>query len=87
MARIFYNIEMAKALRELTPPVKGFVLDMKAMPDFLALTVYEENIMEYSETQRADIMEYLLTAKKLIESYGVRCEIMGVKYLPGKKHF
>ena len=78
---------MARAIRNIKPPVKGLVMDIKAMPEFIAVTVYEENIMEYSDNQREHIMEYLLMVRDVIASYGVRCELNGVKYLPGRKHF
>ena len=81
MAKIFYNVDMAKALRQVKKPVKDLKLDIKAMPDWIGLVVYEDNIMQYDIDKRADIMEYLILCKKLIESYGVRCEIEGVKYV------
>ena len=87
MAKIFYNLEMARAIRNIKPPVKGLIVDIKALPQFIAVTVYEENIMEYSDSQRENIMEYLLMMRDVIDSYGVRCELNGVKYLPGRKHF
>lgn len=76
---------MAKALRKIKKPVKDFKMDIRARPNYLALTVYEENIMQYEIDKRADIMEYLVLAKQLIESFGVRCEIEGVKYVPTQK--
>ena len=85
MAKIFYNVEMARKLREIKKPVKDLKLDVRARPNYLALTVYEDNIMEYNESKRIQIMEYLVLCKQLIESYGVRCEIEGVKYAKGKK--
>jgi hypothetical protein len=85
MEKIFYNIHMAKALRKIKKPVKDFKMDIRARPNYLALTVYEENIMQYEIDKRADIMEYLVLAKQLIESFGVRCEIEGVKYVPTQK--
>jgi hypothetical protein len=87
MEKIFYNLEMARAIRNIKPPVKGLIVDIKALPQFIAVTVYEENIMEYSDSQRENIMEYLLMVRDVIDSYGVRCELNGVKYLPGRKHF
>lgn len=78
---------MARAIRNIKPPVKGLIVDIKALPQFIAVTVYEENIMEYSDSQRENIMEYLLMVRDVIDSYGVRCELNGVKYLPGRKHF
>lgn len=76
---------MAKAIRKIKKPAKGFRMDVRARPNYLALTVYEENIMEYSENKRAEIMEYLVLCKQLLESYGVRCEIEGIKYVKSKK--
>ena len=81
MAKIFYNIEMAKKLREIKMPVKDLKMDVRARPNYLALTVYEDNIMQYGIDKRTDIMEYLLLCRELIESYGVRCEIEGIKYV------
>jgi len=80
MAKISYDIGMAKAVRQLKQPVKGLKMDVIARPNYLAFTVYESNIMEYNDGQRADIMEYLLLVRQLIQSYGTPCEIEGVKY-------
>lgn len=80
MAKITYTVEMAKKLRELKPPVKNLILDVRARPNYLALTVYESNIMEYNESQRMQIMEYLLMCRQLIQSYGTPCELEGMKY-------
>ena len=80
MAKISYDIGMAKAVRQLKQPVKGLKMDVIARPNYLAVTVYESNIMEYNDGQRADIMEYLLLVRQLIQSYGTPCEIEGVKY-------
>lgn len=85
MAKIFYNVEMAKALRKIKMPVKHLKMDVRGRPNYLALTVYEENIMEYEESKRMQIMEYLVMCKQLIESYGVPCEIEGIKYAKSKK--
>jgi len=80
MAKISYNIEMAKAVRQVKQPVKNLKMDIRARPNYLALTVYESNIMEYNDGQRADIMQYLLLVRQLIQSYGTPCEIEGIKY-------
>ena len=76
---------MARKLREIKKPVRNLKLDVRARPNYLALTVYEDNIMQYEIDKRVDIMEYLLLCRELIESYGVRCEIEGVKYAKSKK--
>jgi len=79
MAKIRYTIEMAKKIREIKVPVKGLKMDVRARPNYLALTVYEDNVMEYNESQRMQLMEYLLLVRQLIISYGSPCEIEGVK--------
>ena len=80
MEKISYTVEMAKKIREIKCPVKNLKLDVRARPNYLALTVYESNIMEFNESQRMNIMEYLLLVKNLIISYGTPCEIEGMKY-------
>jgi hypothetical protein len=85
MEKIFYNVEMARALRKVRRPVKNLKMDVRARPNYLALTVYEEDVMQYEIDKRADIMDYLLLCKQLIESFGVRCEIEGIKYAKSKK--
>ena len=85
MAKIVYTVEMAKKIREIKPPVKNLNLDIRARPNYLALTVYEENVMEYSESQRMALMDYLLLVRKLIQAYGTPCEIEGVRYQNDKK--
>jgi len=80
MAKIQYTVDMAKSVRKIKPPVKNLILDVRARPNYLALTVYESNIMEYSESDRMAIMEYLLQVRDLIISYGTPCELEGMKY-------
>lgn len=70
---------MAKKIRDIKCPVKGLKMDVRARPNYLALTVYEENVMEYNESQRMQLMEYLLLVRQLIISYGSPCEIEGIK--------
>jgi len=80
MEKITYTVEMAKKVRDIKVPVKNLILDIRARPNYLALTVYESNIMEYNESQRMAIMEYLLLVRQLIQSFGTPCELEGMKY-------
>ena len=80
MEKIQYTVDMAKKIRGIKPPVKNLTLDIRARSNYLALTVYESNIMEYNESQRMQVMEYLLLVRNLIQSYGTPCEIEGMKY-------
>jgi hypothetical protein len=80
MDQIYYTKEMARAIREIKTPYKGIKLDIRKRPNYIALTVHEENIMEFSQEQRMNIMEYLLQVRSMIQNFGVRCEIEGIKY-------
>jgi len=80
MVKISYTIDMAKKIRDIKCPVKNLRMDVRARPNYLALTVYESNIMEFNESQRMQVMEYLLLVRNLIMSYGTPCEIEGMKY-------
>ena len=85
MEKITYTIDMAKKIREIKVPVRGLKMDIRARPNYLAVTVYEENVMEYNESQRMALMEYLLKIRDLIMSYGTPCEIEGIKYSNGSR--
>ena len=86
MAQVLYS-DIAKAIRELKPPVKRLTVDIVTHPEYLSLRVYEDEIMEYDINKRADIMQHLLLMRSVVESFGVRCEIDGGKRVPrSKKH-
>ena len=68
MEKIKYTVDMAKKIRGIKVPVKGLKMDIRARPNYLAITVYEENVMEYNESQRMQLMEYLLLVRQLIMS-------------------
>jgi hypothetical protein len=44
----------------------------------LSLRVYEENIAEFSDMQHISIMEYLNMLRKIVESFGVPCDLEGL---------
>jgi len=77
MEKIKYTVQMAKDIRKLKCPVKGLIMDIRARPNYLAVTVYEDNVMEYNESQRMQLMEYLLLVRQLVMAYGTPCEIEG----------
>lgn len=85
MAKIRYTVEMAKKIRDIKCPVKGLKMEIRARPNYLAVTIFEENVMEYSESQRFQLMEYLLLVRQLILSYGTPCELEGLKYPDAKR--
>ena len=80
MEKARYTKEIAKKIREIKQPVRNLLLDIRDRPNYLALTVYESNIMEYNESDRMAIMNYLLLVRELILSFGIPCELEGMKY-------
>lgn len=80
MDQVFYTKEMAKAIRDIKAPYRGIKLDIRKRPNYIGVFVHEDNIMEFSQEQRMNIMEYLLQVRSMIQNFGVRCEIEGIKY-------
>jgi hypothetical protein len=75
---VFYNKEMALKIRELKKPVNGLQMDIVKYPEFLAIRLYEDNFIQYEGIKKEQVIDYVGKVKKLIESYGVRCELEGV---------
>lgn len=80
MEQVFYTKEMAKAVRQIKAPYKNIKLDIMRRPNYIALVIHENNIMEFEQEQRMNIMEYLLKVRAMIQNFGVRCEIEGIRY-------
>lgn len=80
MAQASY-IDIAKAIRKVKCPVKHLTVDIVRHPDYLSLRVYEGEVMEYDISKREEIMKYLLLMREIVQSFGVRCEIEGVRYV------
>jgi len=75
---VFYNKEMALAVRGIKKPVVNLQMDIVKYPEFLCLRLYEDNFIQYTGNKKEMVMDYLQKVKRLIESYGVRCELEGV---------
>ncbi len=75
---VFYTEEMRKRVREIKRPTPNLIMDIVQYPDFLALRLYEDNFIQYQGTEKEKVIDYVDKVKKLIESYGVRCELEGV---------
>jgi len=71
--------EMRKAVHQIKVPYKGLILDFVDMGQYIALRVYENQIMSMSDQQRIGVMEYLQLIRTTIESYGVTCHFDGAK--------
>lgn len=74
-----YTKQVAQEVRRIKRPAE-FSLDIIAYPDFLSLRVKEEQIMSMGDNKQLQVMEYLQKVRVLLESYGIRCELEGLKY-------
>lgn len=74
---VFYTDEMKKKVREIPKPM-FLLMDIAMYPDFLALRLYEDNFIQFDGIEKEKVIDYVMKVKKLIESYGVRCELEGV---------
>lgn len=74
---VFYTQEMAKRIREIKKPVHDLQMDIVKYPEFLAIRLYEDNFIQYHGSKKEMVIEYVSRVKKVIESFGVRCELEG----------
>lgn len=54
------------------------MMDVVKYPEFLALRLYEDNFIQFAGIEKEKVIDYVSKAKRMIESYGVRCELEGV---------
>ena len=73
---VFYTEEMKKRVHEIKKPAM-LLMDVVMYPDFLALRLYEDNFIQFDGIKKEMVIDYVSKVKKLIESYGVRCELEG----------
>jgi len=71
--------DMRKAVHQIKVPYKGLIVDFVDMDKYIALRVYENQIMAMSDQQQLGTMEYLQLVRTTIESYGVTCHFEGAK--------
>jgi hypothetical protein len=75
---VFYNQEMAKSIRNIVKPSSKLLMDIVKYPEFLAIRLYEDNFIQFDGIKKEMVIDYVAKVKKVIESYGVRCELEGV---------
>jgi hypothetical protein len=78
VGRVQYTRQMAIDLRKIKKPFPGIIIDIAEYPEYLTIRIYEDNIMAFDINQRVRITDYVAMVRKMIESYGVRCEFEGV---------
>jgi hypothetical protein len=68
-----------KEFRAVPKPYSDFNVALVTYPDGLVtLRIYENEIMQFEDEQRANILLYLERLSKNIRALGVRCELEGV---------
>ncbi len=73
---VFYTEEMKKAVHQVKKP-QMLLMDIVMYPEFLALRLYEDNFLQFEGTKKEMVIDYVGKIKRLLESYGVRCELEG----------
>ena len=73
---VFYTEEMKKAVHQVKKP-SMLLMDIVMYPDFLALRLYEDNFLQFEGIKKEMVIDYVTKIKRLLESYGVRCELEG----------
>jgi hypothetical protein len=73
---VFYTEEMKKAVHQVKKP-SMLLMDVVMYPDFLALRLYEDNFLQFDGIKKEMVIDYVTKIKRLLESYGVRCELEG----------
>lgn len=74
---VFYNKEMAVKVRQLRKDLPSLELDIVEYPEFLAIRLYEDNFIQFDGIKKEMVIDCVDKIKKMIESYGVRCELEG----------
>jgi hypothetical protein len=74
---VFYTQEMQKRVKEVPCP-NLLMMDIVKYPEFIALRLYEDNFIQFDGSAKERVIDYVGKVKKIIESYGVRCEMEGV---------
>lgn len=72
-----YDPLVYKVLKDNKPPY-NIVVDLVEMPNFLALRVYENEVMALSNEKQMIVMEYLFKLKGIVEQFGYICDFQGV---------
>lgn len=70
-----YSKDIAKAIREIKRPYHNLKVSVVEYPGMLSIRIYESNLSEFSPEQHISIMEYLNMTRKLVETFGVKCDI------------
>jgi hypothetical protein len=65
-----YTSEMMTAVRTVKPPYAGIAVDFVEFPDYIAIRIYENQIMALSDGQKVSVLEYLHQLRGILLSMG-----------------
>lgn len=74
-----YSKDIAQALRNVKKPFPELRISVLEYPDFLQINVFENQIMGLDDNQRGAVFDYLIVCRNVVQSYGVQCELGGLK--------
>lgn len=67
-----FTKEMRVAVKALKPPYPGLAFDLVEFPDYLAIRIYENQIMALPEGHKVSVMEYLHQMRNVLLSLGAK---------------
>lgn len=65
-----YTKDMLIAVRSVKPPYPGLAIDFVEFPSYLAIRIYENQIMALPEGHKVSVLEYLHKLRQLLISMG-----------------
>lgn len=81
MEYLYNHYKIGDQLRQIKCPYNGIDFAVKNMKEYLAIIVKEEQVMNLNSEQQVSVMEWLQKLRTIVESYGIRCELIGRKYV------
>lgn len=67
-----YTKEMMAAVRTVKPPYPGLAIDFVEFDDYLAIRIYENQIMALPDGHQVSILEYLHRLRGILISLGAK---------------
>lgn len=64
-------------LKDNRPPY-NIVVDIVETPNYIALRVYENEVMSLSSEKQLIVMEYLHKLRNIVMTFGINCHFQGV---------
>jgi hypothetical protein len=71
MNKYRYTKEMVAAVKSVKPPYSGLAIDLVEFPDYLAIRIYENQIMALPEGHKVSVLEYLHQLRGIVMSFGI----------------